>query len=415
MSQHPERCRKPGSDTPVLSQAVATLRALLESGRYQPGDRLPPHHQLAESLSINHVTLQQAMEVMRNEERIVRHRGCGTFVAETGRRPAVGTIAVVTRAWFDPNLNGFDFACARAVVDVLADTREAFHFYPNQPLNQQIGSAAQTVDPHLLNDADQGSVRGVLVLGEISLSHPAAYRHLRRHAIPVVEMSWSALPGGSRALLDYPRLAADAMAFVRREGRATVGWLGTRLAGPTPASDPLWRALRSGVNASGLSSRREWQREILPSQQGGYEGFMQLWKGRQRPQALVVTDDVAAAGVARAMVELGVEAPRELLVVAHANVGAPLHYPLPFCRIGMDATAAVRQAWELLNEAIRDPGQPPREVLVAPQWLERGEGDARLWRATARSFVGPSLVEGRCARGAPTSGGPTCHSRRGGT
>ncbi len=366
-------CRDISPHTPILRQAAGTLRDLLESGKYHPGDRLPSHRQLSKDLSISYVTLQRALEIMRSEGRIVRHRGCGTFVAGVEQRRAAGTIAVVTRAWFDPNVNSFDFARARAVVDVLADTREAFHFYPNQPLNQQIGAHDQTVDPHLLSDADQGAVRGVLVLGEMSSSHPAAWRHLRQHGVPVVEMSWTTRPGTPRVLLDYPRLATEAVEFVRRAGRPTVGWLAHRLVEP-PASDPLLEALRRAVRAPGLTSRRGWQRQIdVLSPQGGYDGFRQLWAQRMRPSALVIADDVAAASAARAMVELGVDVPGELLVIAHANVGATLHYPLPFCRIGMDATAAVRQAWNLLSEMMRDPALPPREVLVAPQWIDEGE------------------------------------------
>ena len=363
------------SRTPILRQAVQTLRGLLASGTYKPGDRLPAHRQLSKDLGISHVTLQRALEVMRREGRIVRHRGCGTFVAGADQRRAAGTIAVVTRAWFDPDLTSWDFACARGVVDVLEDAREPFHFYVNQALGPRDGSNAQTVDAHLLSDADQGAVRGVLVLGEISCSHPAAYRHLRRHAVPVVEMSWGALPGNSRALLDYPRLAAEAMAFVRRAGKTTVGWLAPRVWGPTVATDPLWQGLCKAARASGLTSRPEWQIAFVAlSQQGGYETFRQLWARRQRPAALVIGDDVAAAGAARAMVDLGVDVPGELLVITHANVGAPVHYPLSFCRIGMDVTVAVRQAWVLLAEAIGDPAQPSRDVLIAPQWIEKCEG-----------------------------------------
>lgn len=65
-------------------QAIAALRAMIESGTYGPGDRLPPERELMASLTMSRGTLRRALDVLEREGRIWRHVGKGTFVANIG-------------------------------------------------------------------------------------------------------------------------------------------------------------------------------------------------------------------------------------------------------------------------------------------------------------------------------------------
>jgi GntR family transcriptional repressor for pyruvate dehydrogenase complex len=76
------RLKKVTPDTDRTRQVVNHIRALLEKGALQPGDRIPPERELARTLKISRASLRTgigylvAMGVMR-----VRH-GVGTFIKD---------------------------------------------------------------------------------------------------------------------------------------------------------------------------------------------------------------------------------------------------------------------------------------------------------------------------------------------
>ena len=56
------------------------MRHWLAPGRYRPGDRLPPEHDVAEMLGISRGTLRTALQRLEDSGEIVRRQGSGTFV-----------------------------------------------------------------------------------------------------------------------------------------------------------------------------------------------------------------------------------------------------------------------------------------------------------------------------------------------
>jgi GntR family transcriptional regulator len=69
------------STTPMYLRIVEGMTALLKSGAYSPGFRLPPERVLCERYGVSRMTLRQAMSILERESLIESHRGRGTFVA----------------------------------------------------------------------------------------------------------------------------------------------------------------------------------------------------------------------------------------------------------------------------------------------------------------------------------------------
>ncbi|PPK46075.1 GntR family transcriptional regulator (histidine utilization repressor-like) [Trinickia symbiotica] len=72
------------SDMPMARYArvKSFIRGKIESGAWQPGDRIPSELDLVESLGVSRMTINRALRELTGEGWITRHSGVGTFVAE---------------------------------------------------------------------------------------------------------------------------------------------------------------------------------------------------------------------------------------------------------------------------------------------------------------------------------------------
>ena len=75
-------------------RALDQLRALIASGDYAPGDRLPPERDLMTRFNVTRTVLRKALDTLEREGAIWRHVGKGTFVASQGSGT---TLADLTR------------------------------------------------------------------------------------------------------------------------------------------------------------------------------------------------------------------------------------------------------------------------------------------------------------------------------
>ncbi|MEZ4830581.1 MAG: GntR family transcriptional regulator [Caldilineaceae bacterium] len=65
---------------PRYIQVEETLRALLDTGGYRPGDKLPPEPELAAQIGVSRATLREALRSFEQQGIISRRQGVGTFV-----------------------------------------------------------------------------------------------------------------------------------------------------------------------------------------------------------------------------------------------------------------------------------------------------------------------------------------------
>jgi GntR family transcriptional regulator len=79
-----------GSRRSLVDGAELALRNWLASGRYRPGDRLPPEHEVAAMLGVSRGTLRSALQRLEESAEIVRRQGSGTFVGRTAVPTAFG-------------------------------------------------------------------------------------------------------------------------------------------------------------------------------------------------------------------------------------------------------------------------------------------------------------------------------------
>ena len=67
---------------PLYLRIKEYIEDLIEDKTYQPGDKLPSENSLAKELEVSRASLREALRVLEEEGRIVKHQGIGTFISE---------------------------------------------------------------------------------------------------------------------------------------------------------------------------------------------------------------------------------------------------------------------------------------------------------------------------------------------
>jgi DNA-binding transcriptional MocR family regulator len=80
------------SEVPLYRQLGAHLQQLIESGDFQPGDRLPPTRELAGQLGLNRTTVSAAYDLLEEGGLIKGAVGRGSFVCGTPRPESAGAL-----------------------------------------------------------------------------------------------------------------------------------------------------------------------------------------------------------------------------------------------------------------------------------------------------------------------------------
>lgn len=70
----------------LVADVAAQISAEIASGRFTPGERLPPEHTLTAAFGVSRATLREAVAALRREGLIEARQGSGTYVAATPTR-----------------------------------------------------------------------------------------------------------------------------------------------------------------------------------------------------------------------------------------------------------------------------------------------------------------------------------------
>jgi len=95
-------------------------------------------------------------------------------------------------------------------------------------------------------------------------------------------------------------------------------------------------------------------------------------RARRRPDALIVTDDIATRGAAIALIKAGIKVPEEMIMVSFANEGINHHYGLDVVRYYLSPRELAEKLVSILKKRMK------REKADVPQIITGG------WREEQR-------------------------------
>jgi DNA-binding LacI/PurR family transcriptional regulator len=322
------------SAVPVHEQIGRQIRRMIERGELQEGDRLPPHPELARRIGATAGSVHKALFRLSSEGLLERRPGRGTFVRARSDRAVIGLL-------FGPKLSEEYAHFYRGLLRALEERLEGHHW------THRVYDGFR--DPRRTPDSE---ARSYALLAKDCLN----YHFSGLIAVNVKPKDLDASPD----LRDIPRAVCHPVwdggdvhspwaEFVDRgvewfvqHGRRRIQLLGVGT--PIPGArieDQLDEAFRAALAHAGLPALPDCcpppipsatqEREVCERCQEWFAGWRKL-SASQRPDALLVSDDIAMRGVALALTREGIAVPNDLMVLCEGNDQAPFHYGVPVAR-----------------------------------------------------------------------------------
>ncbi|MEX2607924.1 MAG: GntR family transcriptional regulator [Kiritimatiellia bacterium] len=341
---------------PKYARTAVHLRDRIAKEEWSVGELLPAVPELQVEYDVSRMTLLRALKHLENEGLLSLEQGRGTFVR---RNRAVSYVGMLFGDdIFNLGATPFTTLLAKAAQHYFEDREEELKFY-FEP--KSVGQSAQ-LDDHLSSDVDRNLVVGLITAGTNFNGPKGALPGWLGSKIPWVDISpFEGAP--YRVVLDSLSGIPMGLEELARRGCRRVAVLGF---GPD-----RHKVVEASVHLSGMESHPDW---IIPfnhpSEAAGFEVTGALLDRGTRPDGLLILDDTLAKGVVQGLLARGLSAPRDLQLVAQANRGSNIFYPMKFPRLEFDPEYCLRMAAEMLMQRIEHPDLPPKTVTVWPQLLD---------------------------------------------
>jgi len=352
---------------PLHQQVSARLEKEILAN-LRPGQRLEAESKLASRFEVSIRTIRESLSALAENGFVERRHGSGTYVVDWSARQHVAlwiaTDQVFERAsyWSLRALNHLKVFLHRKGVRAriywgcdpgVEDTADFATHELEHDLRHHRISAIGIIQGHYGHKLDQ---------------------LIRKTGVPVV----------TNTILDDPAImavSADLMAAVERGMRhlleqgcrriAWIGWHDSR--GLAMEDDAAYQKYCSMLEEAGLPAHVHWVRtDLHPTLAGaGYEEFREIWTAsREKPDGLLVTDDVLFSDIATAILELKISVPDQLKIVAYANKGLVTGAFFPAARIEFDPEAHAVTMSDMLAKLARRQPVEQRQVRTEFRWVE---------------------------------------------
>jgi DNA-binding LacI/PurR family transcriptional regulator len=338
-------------------RALATLTRKIISGRFEPGQRLPPRLELERILRVDTRTLEETIRQLRSDGFITTRPRGGTFVS--AHPPHLSHVALTFPFSADLENSSF-YRALRESARQLRGTGQRFSLFYDI-LNRRDIPDYQT----LLGLVERHALAGVIfaappwgLLNELMRMSSGVPRVAIGSVAPESGIPWVVPDSGGLLPRAFESLAA--------RGRRRVAVLFMASSGSPESAEREVCALAA---AHGLETRKWWVQGTsaataawaTPLVAGMLQG-----PERDRPDALVIMDDNLVPDASAGVLAAGRRAGVDLDVVAHANFPNVTPSAVPALRLGFNVPDVLDACLKTLQS--RNDQRPPSQSLIPVVW-----------------------------------------------
>lgn len=321
---------------PKVMTIAAAIRREIESPD-RTTDRLDRVPALAARLGVSVNTVLAALGILESEGLIERKSGSGVYIKPRGTaRKTVGIL--IEHDILHPR-------CSVFWTQLVRELRRYFSCHGIQS-NLYLGEVpfgtpepSHVTSRHFLHDLASGRIAGVMLICTHQTSDLNAALECAR--VPVVGDSSFVphhVPENINALVE------EGVRQLHRQGCRRIALLAWNTVG-------LVETFGRSMQKAGLPVKPGWVRDnLLPEWSGaGWEEFREIWAAyNEKPDGLLVMDDILFRDALRAIREMGVAVPERLRIVAHATRGSDIDYPESVVRLELDPAEKAQFMGEMM-------------------------------------------------------------------
>jgi DNA-binding LacI/PurR family transcriptional regulator len=348
-----------------------TLQRRIQSGVFQPGDRIPSDAELVKEFNVSRPTVMKALQALGRRGIVERRPGSGTYVSKMQRN------------------GGRHFGL---LIPGLGET-EIF-----EPICAEMASCAQEISDHLLLSGSTPN-RGASPenMGELALEMCRQYIHqkvagifvapleltpdmdrlnrqiiaaLENARIPIVLLDRDYLPHPERSRLDLVGIENRSAGHLITTHLLEQGC--TRIAfvaRPQSANtiDLRVDGFRDAFRAAGRHHRDAIVRPCEPRDRVAVAKILKT----DKPDGIVCGNDVTAAHLMHCLGGLGVSVPDDILVAGIDDVRYAELLRVPLTTVHQPCAAIGRAAFGVMLDRLESPDAPARDVLLRCELVVR--------------------------------------------
>ena len=336
------------------------LQKDIVSGKYCIGAKLPSERFLAQELQVSYLTVRQGVDVLVRKGLVRRELGSGTYVNANRTDSIIGIL-------FGPSMVEESAHFYRALSKALEGeiSKMSFTCRSYDGFNRTDATKVEESWPYqqLLRDSQSHPVHGFIkvsltdslwndlkpIKGVPSASHGETCKDV------VFDVSYF----GRRSLEYCVKRGCKDIVYVRnfvnqQEDLGGLGDMAKKLKVPMPE---IVNIEENGQSLDMLAHDTVAR-------------LTERWrKAKRRPDAVIVSDDIATRGVAIALIKAGIKVPEETIIVTFANEGINHHYGLDVVKYYLSPGDLAKRLVSVLKQRM-DGEKADVPQIITGSWRE---------------------------------------------
>lgn len=348
------------------TQALSTHISAL-AYKLGPGAKLPTMQQLSAELGISVMTLNRALSELEAQNIVVRRQGSGTYVNENLGQKTVGLI--YDRALIGTSASPFAALLLEEAGRRAHENGEKFSMYLSEP-----APSGLPVHEDLSEDIRERKMSGLLLMS----SQTPAIAWLVKQKLPLVSLSYLPLTPHRVRIWHAQTAYLGALELAKQGAQRIALWLpaGVGIGRATGAAsfeelDFFQRALgESGLKFDpqlvyNLENLTDQIQAGVSNQEQGLDAANSVFGGKNRPDGVVILDDMMTRGALTALAQLGIRPGADVKIASHTNVGAQtlFGYEKSLVLLDFDPSQVAAAMFEMLETLMA--GETPENAVVS--------------------------------------------------
>lgn len=360
------------SEKPRETKHQVVLNSLLHdlgTGRFQAGEKLPTEMELADSFAVSRPTVTKAVQELVQMGLVYRKAGAGTFVEETrtNQRRIFGLIVpeLGDSEIFDPVCNQITNQIQKQgdFVQWAGTNSQPFH---RESIEHVFAACRQLIEAQV-----SGVFFAPFVTPDETLNpNQKIVNGFRKAGIPVVllDRDIEMFPQRSDFDLvgvDHLRAQARIASLLIETGHRRIAfWLWDNVANTIQ--------LRiAGAQQVFLEAGIPFEQELIQTCDPNDMEQVSTLIQKLNPDAIMCANDIFAAKLLKTLDMIQISVPQDLSVTGYDDVQYATLFRVPLSTLSQPCEKIGKIAVQLMNERVKNPDLPAREVTLTPSLVIR--------------------------------------------